>query len=274
VVNLPASSNAVNDAFIVDADGDLYVWTGSAWSSVGQIVGPQGAQGIQGPTGPTGAASTVTGPTGPTGATGAVGPALNILGYYETLAALQAGDPVGIAGEGYIVGAGLLYVWSPTSVAWINTGNILGPTGATGPTGPTGAASTVTGPTGSTGPTGPGVTGPTGATGATGPAFFPLTGTTYTTSHILVAGNAGTLVKMSVSTAHTLTIPPEITYNFPVGTQIVIAQLGAGQTTITPGAGVSLVSEGGKRITKAQYATASLIKLGADAWLLTGNLTV
>jgi hypothetical protein len=251
------------------------VWTGSAWSSVGQIVGPQGAQGIQGPTGPTGAASTVTGPTGATGATGAVGPALNIIGYYETLAALQAGDPVGVAGEGYIVGAGLLYVWSPTSVAWINTGNILGPTGATGPTGPTGAASTVTGPTGPTGSQGvTGPTGSTGSTGATGPAFFPLTGTTYTTSHILVAGNAGTLVKMNVSSAHTLTIPPEITYNFDVGTQIVIAQLGAGQTTITPGAGVSLVSEGGKRITKAQYATASLIKLGADAWLLTGNLTV
>jgi hypothetical protein len=251
------------------------VWTGSAWSSVGQIVGPQGEQGIQGVTGPTGAASTVTGPTGATGATGAVGPALNIIGYYETLAALQAGDSVGIAGEGYIVGAGLLYVWSPTAVAWINTGNILGPTGPQGITGPTGAASTVTGPTGPTGSQGiTGPTGSTGSTGPTGPAFFPLTGTTYTASHILVAGNAGTLVKMNVSSAHTLTIPPEITYNFDVGTQIVVVQLGAGQTTITPGTGVSLVSEGGKRITKAQYATASLIKLGTDAWLLTGNLTV
>jgi hypothetical protein len=274
VAALPSVGNTVNDGRIVDADGNLYIWTGSSWSDAGQIVGPQGETG---PTGPTGAASTVTGPTGAqgaTGPTGAVGPALNILGYYATLAALQAGDPVGIAGEGYIVGAGLLYVWSPVSVAWISTGNIQGPTGPTGPTGATGAASTVTGPTGPTGaqgPTGPGITGPTGATG---PAFFPLTGTTYTTSHTLVAGNAGTLVKMSVSSAHTLTIPPEITYNFPVGTQIVVVQLGAGQTTITPGAGVSLVSEGGKRITKAQYATASLIKLGTDQWLLTGNLTV
>jgi len=70
---LPMGSNLVNDAYIVDADGDLYVWNGAAWQSVGQIVGPQGDTGPTGPTGATGADSTVVGPTGPTGATGLQG---------------------------------------------------------------------------------------------------------------------------------------------------------------------------------------------------------
>jgi len=65
---LPLTGNNTNDARVVDSDGDLYIWGGSSWTSVGQIVGPQGATG---PTGPTG----ITGATGPTGSTGPNGPA-------------------------------------------------------------------------------------------------------------------------------------------------------------------------------------------------------
>jgi cobalamin biosynthesis protein CbiD len=73
-----------------------------------------------------------------------------------------------------------------------------------------------------------------------------------------------------------LTIPPDGTggYTFPVGTQIVVVQLGTGQVTISGSTGVSVVSEGGRNITKAQYAIASLIKLGNNSWLLSGNLSV
>ena len=70
VGNLPASGNSNNDAYIVDADGNLYVWNGSSWTDAGQIVGPEGPQGPTGATGATGA----TGPTGATGLTGATGP--------------------------------------------------------------------------------------------------------------------------------------------------------------------------------------------------------
>jgi hypothetical protein len=68
--------NTVNDAWIVQSDGNLYVWTGSAWTNAGQIVGPTGPQGPVGATGPTGPASTVAGPTGTTGPTGATGPSV------------------------------------------------------------------------------------------------------------------------------------------------------------------------------------------------------
>lgn len=80
---LPVGSNNVNDAYVVDADGNLYVWNGGVWQDVGQIVGPQGPTG---PTGPIGADSTVTGPTGamgpegPTGPTGPVGAESTVTG--------------------------------------------------------------------------------------------------------------------------------------------------------------------------------------------------
>jgi hypothetical protein len=79
---------------------------------------------------------------------------------------------------------------------------------------------------------------------------------------------------MLVGGAHSLIIPPDIGYNFELGTQIVVAQMGVGQTTFTPGTGVTILSEGSKYITKSQYAMASLIKVSADTWLLSGNLTV
>lgn len=145
VGNLPASGNQVNDAYVVTSEGNLYVWDGSAWNDVGQIVGPTGPTGAVGPTGPTGAQGIQgntgpTGPTGPQGEQGIVGPT----------------GPQGIQGIQGIQGE-----VGPT-----------GPTGAVGPTGPTGPQG-IQGEVGPTGPTGAqgiqGVTGPTGSTGAVGP---------------------------------------------------------------------------------------------------------
>jgi len=67
---------AQGDLYVVLADGNGYVWSGTAWNNAGPIqgpegpTGPQGDPGLQGATGPTGAASTVPGPTGPTGPAG------------------------------------------------------------------------------------------------------------------------------------------------------------------------------------------------------------
>lgn len=49
--NLPSSNNNINDAYVVDADGNLYVWDGDSWNDVGQIVGPSGPTGATGPSG-------------------------------------------------------------------------------------------------------------------------------------------------------------------------------------------------------------------------------
>lgn len=62
VGDLPSTGNEISDAYIVDADGDLWVWDGTEWKDVGQIVGPQGLPGEAGATGPAGA-GVVTGGT-------------------------------------------------------------------------------------------------------------------------------------------------------------------------------------------------------------------
>ena len=54
------------DAYINRADGELYLWDGDSWVSIGQVVGPQGSQGIQGTQG-------TQGPQGSQGLQGTLG---------------------------------------------------------------------------------------------------------------------------------------------------------------------------------------------------------
>ena len=64
-------------------------------------------------------------------------------------------------------------------------------------------------------------------------ALNAQTGTSYTA----VLADDGKLVTADNASAITFTIPPNGTVAFGIGTQINIMQLGAGQVTITPGAG-------------------------------------
>ena len=170
----PPPFPSIGDIWINSVTNSTSFWNGSVWNTAISI-GPTGPQGTPGVTGPQGSVGAI-GLTGPTGATGPIGAGLNILGSFATYAELVAAYPTGSVGDAYII-TGNLWVWSGTQ--WLNTGNILGPTGptgpvstqpslVTGPTGPTGPQSTVTGPTGPTGPPST-VTGPTGALGPTGP---------------------------------------------------------------------------------------------------------
>lgn len=95
------------------------------------------------------------------------------------------------------------------------------------------------------------------------------TGTTYT----LALSDAGSLVEMNNASANTLTIPPNSSVAFPIGTQIVVEQYGAGQTTFAAGAGVTVRSKDGNLSIAAQYAGATLIKRATDEWVLMGDLT-
>jgi hypothetical protein len=82
------------------------------------------------------------------------------------------------------------------------------------------------------------------------------------------------MIEMFVGSANTLTVPHSSTVDFPIGTQILISQLGTGQTTITPASAfVTLRSSGGKTKTAAQYAIATLIKRDTNEWYLAGDLT-
>lgn len=94
------------------------------------------------------------------------------------------------------------------------------------------------------------------------------TGTTYT----LALSDSAKLVTLSNASAITLTVPTNASVAFPTGTQIILYQGGAGQVTVS-GAGVDIRSQSSKTKLTGQYAVASLIKIGTNEWILTGNLT-
>jgi RNA 3'-terminal phosphate cyclase len=86
-----------------------------------------------------------------------------------------------------------------------------------------------------------------------------------TASYTLVLGDADKLVEMNVGTANNLTVPASV---FSAGTQILLAQYGAGQTTIVAGSGMTIRSNGGKLKLNVQYSGATLIFLsGTEAYL-------
>lgn len=93
-----------------------------------------------------------------------------------------------------------------------------------------------------------------------------------TGSYQTVLADVGKRVEMNVAGANTLTIPPNSTVAYPVGAVIEFGQYGAGQTTVTPGAGVTFRSAGGLTKTRVQYSIGSATKIGTDEWWLSGDL--
>ena len=99
-----------------------------------------------------------------------------------------------------------------------------------------------------------------------------ITTNRQTASYTLVLGDADKLVEMNVAGANNLTVPPNSSVAFSIGTQIMIAQYGAGETTVVAGSGVTIRSSGGKLKLNVQYAGATLTKIATDEWYLFGEI--
>jgi hypothetical protein len=96
------------------------------------------------------------------------------------------------------------------------------------------------------------------------------TGTSYTPA----LADAGKLITANNAAAISLTIPVDATPDIPIGTQILVMQLGAGQVTVsavTPGT-TAVNSKNGTK-TSGQYAVISLIKVAANSWVVGGDAT-
>jgi hypothetical protein len=93
-----------------------------------------------------------------------------------------------------------------------------------------------------------------------------------TASYTLVLSDADKLVEMNVGSANNLTIPLNSSVAFSTGTQILLAQYGAGQTTIVATSGVTIRSNGAKLKLNAQYSGATLVKIAENEWYLFGDI--
>ena len=100
------------------------------------------------------------------------------------------------------------------------------------------------------------------------------TGTTYT--FVLQDAN-NELITASNASAQTYSIPTNASVAFPIGAQINIIQIGAGQVTInavTSGT-TSVLSNGATAASpklRVQYSSATLIKVATDAWYVIGDI--
>jgi hypothetical protein len=93
------------------------------------------------------------------------------------------------------------------------------------------------------------------------------------TSHTLEAGDLGSILETTGSSAVTVTIPDEASVPFEIGTLVNVTQVGAGVATIAAAAGVSLNGTlGGSVALTGQWSGAALTKRGADAWVIQGAL--
>jgi hypothetical protein len=90
-----------------------------------------------------------------------------------------------------------------------------------------------------------------------------------TASYTLVVGDKDKLVEMNVASANNLTVPASI---FADGDQILLAQYGAGQTTVVAGSGMTIRSNGGKLKLNVQYSGASLVFVSATEAYLFGDI--
>jgi hypothetical protein len=99
-----------------------------------------------------------------------------------------------------------------------------------------------------------------------------ITTNRQTASYTLVLSDADKLVEINNASANNLTVPPNSSVAFSTGTQILLAQYGAGQTTVVAGSGVTIRSNGGKLKLSAQYSGATLIKIASDEWYLFGDI--
>lgn len=105
-------------------------------------------------------------------------------------------------------------------------------------------------------------------------AFDAQTGSSYTA----VLNDNGQIVTMSNGSDNTFSIPTNASVAFPVGTQINVLQIGAGQTTInavTSGT-TSILSTGATAAApklRARYSMATCIKAATDTWYVVGDIS-
>lgn len=105
-------------------------------------------------------------------------------------------------------------------------------------------------------------------------ALNAQTGTTYT--FVLTDAN-NTLVTASNASAQTYSIPTNANVAYPIGAQLNIIAIGAGQVTInavTSGT-TTILSNGATAASpklRVQYSSATAIKVDTDKWYVVGDI--
>ena len=99
-----------------------------------------------------------------------------------------------------------------------------------------------------------------------------------TTPYTLVAGDLGKLITMNASTGMTLSIPANSAVPFTVGDRIDVVQIGTGALQIVGASGVTVncTPQGTANTAnlRAQWSSATMVKINTDQWIVLGDLKV
>jgi len=93
-------------------------------------------------------------------------------------------------------------------------------------------------------------------------------------NYTFVVDDCGRMVRHNSASAHAYTINPVATTAYPVGTTIVIRNVGSGVITLTRGAGVSLRKVGTSTdasVALAQWGMCTLVQEATNVWMVTGT---
>jgi hypothetical protein len=98
-----------------------------------------------------------------------------------------------------------------------------------------------------------------------------------TASYTAVLANNGQVVTMDNASANTFSIPTNASVAFPIGTQINVLSIGAGQTTINAvTSGTTTIQSTGATAAqpklRVRYSAATCLKAGTDLWYVFGDI--
>lgn len=102
-------------------------------------------------------------------------------------------------------------------------------------------------------------------------AFRPII-TVSGTSKTFAISDANTYQRTTNGSAVSLTVPPNSSVAFTIGTEIEVFEAGAGQVSFVAGGGVTINYDTGLKISATKKG-AALKKVGADEWDLVGSLS-
>jgi hypothetical protein len=82
----------------------------------------------------------------------------------------------------------------------------------------------------------------------------------------------GKIIEVNSASNRTVQIPADATTNFPVGSRVDLLRTNTGEVEVTLAAGVTLNSISNRRKLTGRWSAATLIKRGANSWVLIGDL--
>ena len=104
-----------------------------------------------------------------------------------------------------------------------------------------------------------------------GGASFAAVVTESTTARTLATTDAGAYIRHTNASASTVTVAPQASQTWLANTEIHIRRAGAGNLTLTPGAGVTLNAPSGGTLVMTDKMSVTLKRAASDVWDVIGQ---